>query len=86
MEDEEVMEMYETAELKYDWLKDTVHEQYDEIQELKAKINNALNYIDKLLEFGIRNEEIDLTEIKMYLKEKNYKDITLRNLEGEQNG
>lgn len=81
MTNEEIMK----AEAQYESLKDKVHDQYDEIQELKTKINNALNYIDRLLEFGIRNEEIDLTEIKMYLKDKNYKDITLRNLEGDEN-
>lgn len=52
-----------------------------ENKELHDRIEKAIDYIDKLLYFGIRNENIDLNEIKLYLTKNNYKDITLRNLE-----
>lgn len=52
-----------------------------ENKELHDRIDKAIDYIDKLLYFGIRNENIDLNEIKLYLTKSNYKDITLRNLE-----
>lgn len=52
-----------------------------ENKELHDRIDKAIDYIDKLLYFGIRNENIDLNEIKLYLTKNNYKDITLRNLE-----
>lgn len=48
---------------------------------LQKRIDKAIKYIDKLLEFGIRNEYVDLNEIKLYLIKDDYKDITLRNLE-----
>ena len=48
--------------------------------DLDNRIKQAVMYIDKLLYFGIRNEEIDLTEIKLYLIQKDYCDITKRNI------
>lgn len=57
--------------IKFD--KDYYKEKY---YDLDNRIKRAINYIDKLLYFGIRNEEIDLTEIKLYLMQKDYCDIT----------
>ena len=48
--------------------------------DLENRIKQAVMYIDKLLYFGIRNEEIDLTEIKLYLIQKDYCDITKCNI------
>ena len=48
-----------------------------DIESLRRWINKI---IDKLLYFGIRNEEIDLTEIKLYLIQKDYCDITKCNI------
>ena len=48
--------------------------------DLDNRIKQAVMYIDKLLYFGIRNEEIDLTEIKLYLIQKDYCDITKCNI------
>lgn len=43
----EVEELTELAERKYEMLKDKVHDQYDEIQELKNKISKAWEYIEE---------------------------------------
>lgn len=54
-------------------------------KDAQEKINKAIEYIDRLLEFGIRNEYVDLNEIKLYLTKDDYKDILLRNLEDYDN-
>ena len=54
--------------------------------DLDNRIKQAVMYIDKLLYFGIRNEEIDLTEIKLYLIQKDYCDITKRNIRNYKKG
>lgn len=43
----EVEELTELAERKHEMLKDKVHDQYDEIQELKNKISKAWEYIEE---------------------------------------
>lgn len=43
----EVEELTELAERKHEMLKDKVHDQYDEIQELKNKISKAWQYIEE---------------------------------------
>lgn len=43
----EVEELTELAERKHEMLKDKVHDQYDEIQELKNKISKALKYVEE---------------------------------------
>lgn len=53
MSDEEIQSVAKQAEAHYDWLKDQVHLQYDEIQELKAeneRLNNVIDEIHKLLQ------------------------------------
>ena len=51
--------------MHYEMLKDTCHDQYEEIQQLKSKINNVNKYIDDLLEEGI--EKNILESIKFML-------------------
>lgn len=58
----------------------------EENKDLWQRINKTKDYVDKLLYFGIRNEEIDLREILLYLIKKDYKDITLRNLDSWDTG
>ena len=69
------------------WLKCSKEELIDHLianinngEKLLLRIDKALDYINKLLVFGIRNEEIDLNEIKMYLTDDNFVDITLKRL------
>ena len=49
MTNEEVKEVYARAEIEYELLKDRVHDQYDEIQQLKQRIDKAIEYIKNYL-------------------------------------
>lgn len=46
MTDKEVKEVYARAEMEYEMLKDRCHDQYDEIQQLKAIISNAREWVN----------------------------------------
>jgi hypothetical protein len=52
MSDEEIQSVAKQAEAHYDWLKDQVHLQYDEIQELKERIDKAIDKIQYIIDYG----------------------------------
>lgn len=52
MSDEEIQSVAKQAEAHYDWLKDQVHLQYDEIQELKKRIDKAIDKIQYIIDYG----------------------------------
>jgi cell division septum initiation protein DivIVA len=79
MSDKEVQEAYERAERNYEMLKDKVHDQYFEIEGLKAKIDKATKELEKLLPLCImpNNTLIHATEKSKIIEE------TINILKGE---
>lgn len=71
MTDEEVKEVYVRAEMEYEMLKDKVHDQYDEIQELKSKISKIREFIKDNI-----NATSDLLNEYLLNEEDNNKMIT----------
>ena len=47
MNNEEIQKIVMKSEKEYEELKDTLHEQYNEIQDLKQRIDKAVEYIEK---------------------------------------
>ena len=66
MSDEEIQSVAKQAEAHYDWLKDQVHLQYDEIQGLKERIDKAIEYIEEL---GTQDGILKYYRIDKYIKE-----------------
>jgi hypothetical protein len=52
MTDEEIQSVAKQAEAHYEWLKDQVHLQYDEIHELKERIDKAIDKIQYIIDYG----------------------------------
>lgn len=55
-------------------------ELYKEVIRLREIIDKTNKYLDKLIEYGIRNEDDDLKEMSLLLNDENYIDITTKRL------
>lgn len=55
-------------------------ELYNEVVRLREIIDKTNKYLDKLIEYGIRNEDDDLKEMSLLLNDENYIDITTKRL------